>query len=495
MRLPWLQRYWLRLWLVLLVMLLAGAPLKRHLDLQGLGRRLTAQLTPAAEHGYPAGSGWGDELQGYLWDYPASPAQGPAIYLLVRGYCDPALLRVLLLSEAQRPRDWAYTYTRVRNHDLRSGLIRRCLAAYPDDLKVAWAAGVLQLAAGEDEAALQQLQRIIDALGTGDRLDAFAADQGIAPQHLLGRYCAALTLCGRDSAVETLLEQAAQSGSSFAVQYCYLNWLYDHGQHRRVLELLQAQPQPPVDGDWNWRLYTGSLFWSGDIAGYRAALGSADADPLDLRAAQLGALYENWARPEEQALKDWARAELSAATADPRWLSPLLQRWRDLRASRLHALTSAAVAQLDEAAQGAYFRWRDGFAACGMALVHALVLRAEWERAAAVLHDVDWVMGEHSSLAGSYLGDRVLVALANGQPLAGPDQTAAPPPAGFGGSLAALREKDGLTRLLRSQQFAAALSAGRRSLDSVIADLRPATQPERTSYWDYSNGELPPDLL
>jgi len=518
MRPSWLNRHWLKLWLALLALLLLAAPLKRHFELKRLSGRIVAKLQYKAEHGYPAPyTGWGD-LQGYLWDVNDGGAQGPAIYLINRGYTDPALLRVLLLSEAQRPYDWAYTYPRVRNYDLRSGLIRRCLAAYPDDLKVAWAAGVLELAAGDTEQAQLQLMRLLP-LGPRATLDALARDQGVEREHILGRILAAQTLQGRNYAAGACAQDwyngrwVKRKADDPVAAKLYANWLAESGMYSELLALLA--PESPAskllsrDDSRHFRAL--ALFWSGDLEAYRQI---KPADPASIDAEHQLLLRTEALSPTGPPGVQQLRAcgDIYAATRDEHWLKLLQDYWERAGPVQVVPDLDAPYEQWE-----AYSEVRGASFDAGTQLARAYVLAGRWQDAQPVLDSVIAATSENCADDPAFLTQLFLCRLALGVPLGKPVVEREIPdwakndryyvhgewvngewvPEGEqpAGPFAALRGGDRLTALMRSPQFAEALKASGRTLEQVLPELRAATKPERDTYYDYSNGELRKGVL
>ncbi|HES58700.1 MAG TPA: hypothetical protein ENO21_04655 [Firmicutes bacterium] len=141
----------LALWAVAVLCLVLYAVIARHTRQDRIAARAVAELTADAESGTVEGS---DYLYGFGW-------QGPMVDLIERGRHYPEMERVMLLLEARRVYDWIYLYPQYRNADLREGLVRHCLEHYPDDPKVHWAVGRLQLVAGDYESASDEFDKAV----------------------------------------------------------------------------------------------------------------------------------------------------------------------------------------------------------------------------------------------------------------------------------------------------------------------------------------------
>lgn len=437
----------LGLWALLLAALLALALLKRHFELLALGERLARQLTPLAEGG---GAGtphddWADpELDLYLYGdwsgpQPIAASQGPAIYLFNHGYRNPALLRAVLLLEARRCYDWQYTYSRVRNHDLRSGLILRCLNLYPDDLRVCWAAGQLELAAGDWEPAAEHLGRVVHECGEMPGLRDFGASIGRKGRNILGRYCAALTMCGRDAEAGALLEDWHTADENDRdVNWAYSHWLLDHGEYQAVLDLLTAPDSP----QWPTPTLDAGLVYAAALEGLEP--------PSPVAEAAL-----------EASLKA-AEDRLNSGTAD--WDEQL----------RLEAERCRLGSHLAQ-------RWMQ---------------RGEWERAAKFLSDKRFETPWEPAAGAGSVGLQLLCALALGGPLElygrPSGQFAGENELDEGGPFQSALAGEGLVATLRSPLLDAALRRRGVSFEQIQPELYAAIQPERDHYYDMSNGRLRP---
>lgn len=183
-----LSRRWLLAWLIVLGYLAAVAHYARAQSLSALAARLTAQLTPYAEREV--------EKPARVWpknDY-LSECQGPMVYLIERGYRDPAMLRVMLLCEARRSYDMIYLYDHCFNWDLRTHLVEECTRAFPDDPLVHWAAGRCLLTGGEYD-------RAADELLAAERLGFDPQAAGVKAKYFAGRIETALLMAGRGEEV------------------------------------------------------------------------------------------------------------------------------------------------------------------------------------------------------------------------------------------------------------------------------------------------------
>lgn len=448
----------LGLWALLLAALLGLALVKRHLELLALGEALAAQLTPVAEAGAPElrPDPWADpELDLYLYgDWSGAQSiqasQGPAIFLLNHGYHNPALLRAVLLLEARRCYDWQYTYSRVRNYDLRSGLIRRCLKLYPDDLRVYWAAGQLELAAGDWERAALHLGRVVHDCGSMPGLRDFGDSIGRKGRNILGRYCAALTMCGRDHEAGVLLEDWHRSDESDRdVTWALSHWLLDNGEYQAVIDLLTA----PDSLQWPTPTFDAGIVFE------------AAAYELELRRAattdQLAAHIESIVAGRPAADAPWPERPLFEAR---------LLRLIDLLIPRL----------LNEG------RWVECEEQGRLAEVYA------------------------NKNVRERLPDLVFyTTLALGRPLSGfAPQDDCQSNAWYenwyrwryegtvpAGELAGFLDRPEAMRLFRSPTFDAALARRGVSFELLKPELYAAIQPQRDNYWDMSNGSLRPGSL
>jgi hypothetical protein len=508
-------------WCLLLPLLLGGALVKRSADHAELQGRVERFLRHCGTGALPT-----DE---YLYDWHSglgfSP-QGGAVYLLNHGYGTPELRKQLLLSEAQRFYDWKYLAAGVGNHDLRSALIENCLAEYPGDPQVLWAAGVCELAAGEEERAEEHLGALLEASGEYGQLSIFAAQLNQKPQHIVGRYCAVLTLLGKDGEAEAYLRgvradnyedgwlgemwlralndrglwsalQAEYAAGSPGTDLALVGW------GREMLEVLGAHE------DYSVFVRTLEQF-NAEVDAARSSIPLPEAatplqetayewsshgmSPLPVplpRATQAETINSLSDRMQDE--DDSYAVDLLALTGNEFWLQQVEDCWRQLTLLVPRQSVGAEGSSLDR-------QWEEWRLNVGLSLVRGYVLTGQWERAAELLDSLDnssyWTWGEPSRVEVLQL----LTRIALGQPLepAKPTDTDSvqqdywsPYPAGeMAGPYASLRESDYLVALLRSPQFAAAVEYGGRPLAEVIAEVREVTRPGRGTYYDYSNGSL-----
>jgi hypothetical protein len=502
---------WLGLWLVVLASVLALALVKRDREHRAVERRLVADLLPRTQQ-----DEFHDWFDAYLWgsSFDVASPQGAAIYLLKRGYASSKLKQALLLAEAHRPREWVYTYPEVRNHDLRTGLIADCLQAFPNDLQVAWAVGTLALTAGDAELAAAQLGRHFTGAPDPAALNQLCFDYRISPHNLVGRYCAALTLTGRDAEAGALLQRLASfqhsdeyAAARYAGMYC--NWLAENGAYAQLLAALDEPSGLPQDVAL--RLRAEALYWTGRLDEF-TALVTANWDQLYppgylenvipifdddvIQATRQMQRAEYLARnptaaasalePHLDASGRSINSELAAITNDARWLAPLRTAPRLAASGQTPEFSTRTPAQLKQLA--------------GIAASRAAVLGADWTAAARELELVEplepWLLDD----SRAYAAVQLLVDIALNRPLGAQAYPVEPATAGSdvdyardgapGGPLAELREGDTLVALIRSPQFGSAVAHSGRPLPDVLADVETATRPHRELYHDSSNGGL-----
>lgn len=507
---------WLRWYLLIFAVLLCAALVKRHIELKGLCRQVTQQLEPLASTGKDDVAlldtyFYGSYFQVLSGNWSSTPsAQGPAIFLLKRGYMDNALARAVLLTEARRLNDWQYTYQYVYNYDLRSYLIKRSLHAYPDDLAVAWAAGALSLAAGDEELALQQLGRIISKPEQWPACVALCRQLNVKPEHMLGRYCATLTLLGRDDEADRLLV-ALHANDSEAAQ-CYLRYLSDCSRYKELLNIATSGDSPyPVtqnelykwmydaalhDNDWLRVKTTGRekmRIFLKDIARFG---GDYEYELYyDIHWMDSGAVGFAYEQGPEWAAK--AKISYSAEDDEPSLVSPT-GAWRSFLFGvlDLRRLAGPLATLYGQTGDGRWLKpllryWPNEknknepyyLPDIGTQLARAYVLRGEYEQAKAVVAKWDEPPSEASAV-------QLLLAVSSSQRIPVQTGEGSAPDAETGGWLSSTREGDILLALLRSPQFAAALKHSGRTLDAVLPEVRAATRPQRDAYYDYANGTL-----
>jgi hypothetical protein len=425
-------------WWSIFALLLITAGAQHELSMRGLRTSLIASLREYAEQGidsfrvdYPT-SDWTDPY--YAGDNLGVREQGAAIYLLHHGYGDPALLRLLLLAEARRlDEDDQYFTMWYENYDLRRGLIRHCLADFPDDPRVQWAAGKLSLAAGEytqAAAALGTAIRLAEAKPGG--VAAFCTACGISPEHLRGRYACALAFTGQGEAAR---REWRLAGDPAAVE---------------------VLPQNPAGVQFDDELFTQRLArveanksWS-----RRGSAGHAVDEAL---LKPLLEPHRDWEGGEDAARQSQAirQAVLRARLLQQDWpaVAGLLEQW--------HVLDPAV-----DPDQYPYHSQREDMALFVLRIVHGAKLgRTAAEEIAAWRQEVR----ERHAADGTPIEDWELDGPVRGQY------------SGWGPELAPL---------LASPLFAAAVRDSGRPLEDVLAEIERITQPERSPYFDNSNGKL-----
>jgi hypothetical protein len=515
------------IYLLLMATLLSATLVKRHIQFKALSKQLAADMQPQANTGRNNTSIPDNYLYGYAsgsaaggpWTFTPS-TQGPAIFLLKRGYMDDALARAVLLTEARRLNDWQYTYASVYNYDLRRYLIERCLRAHPDDLTVAWASGALSLAAGDDTLALEQLARIIGKSEQWNSCVAICQQLNVSPEHMLGRHCAALTLHGRDAEAGQLL--LALHANDDRAERCYLRYLADCSRYDELLRLAtdSNMPYQPTQLELYTWMYESALH---DRDWLRIRTTGREKARLKLRelerlstdyyyaeprwseSALTAALYE--AGPErlsgfpmhaEDEYSDmidllnfgysehWYQytgygvqrnhlykvlSTLYGATGDDRWIAPMMK--------LLAAPDNKDDYRADASRQTSWAQ-----------LARAYCLRGEYGKAAAIYRD------HHQTLIYTLTESAVVLlsTLASGESIPANDPGDPLGQESFDADvnnwLKPLRDGDLLVALLRSPQFRNALKQSGRDLDEVLPEIRAATSPQRGTYYDSSNGEL-----
>lgn len=376
-----LSRRWLVAWLIVLGYLAAVAHYSRAQSLSGLAAQLTAQLTPYAERDVqkPAGV-W--PKNDYLYK-----CQGPMVYLIERGYRDPAMLRVMLLCEARRSYDMVYLYEHCFNWDLRMHLIDVCTRAYPDDPLVHWAAGRCLLTGGEYD-------RAADELLAAERLGFVPEDAGVQAQYFDGRIETALLMAGR---VDEVIDRSEQILGVFPDVSD--NWFDYAGLLTRLGRYSESDA---AIAKWrdncgeDFRQYTLGLrnaWWSGNLAEFdRRAYFAAD-------------------HVEDFVLLDWAGIRLALLKGDYDFASELAggrneTYWRAL--AEAYAFTGDAsllpqfetevgqAAQALAAVQKNYGNWNARQAASerlGIAesnLLRARILHGDWDSVTELLDNRQW---------------------------------------------------------------------------------------------------------
>ncbi len=527
----WWRANWLWLWLSLCALLLVAAPLKRHLSCLALGRQLAAQLESAAEGKSVLNTSL---LEAYLWgDYSsgAGAVQGPAIWLLRQGYANRELLGGILLAESQRLYEHIYTYPRVLNADLRAGLIRRCLAKeLPASLDLTYAAGRLALAQGQTDEAVALLETAQSALPRWE-LSGYPASRLPVPdaRHVLGRYCAALTLSGRDSEAGALLaERTAQRSRDSDYAWVYAHWLADHGRWDEVLPLCVRFRDVDPRGDWNWlernaRLYRGELqLYRGLLSLESLRLGELAVQASDQWSAQDYQASSDRVKQLWQGLYDTVADPAASRDPDALWRAWLLS-GEEHYLQRLTMLSSELDASWTgpEADWEAREDWQRRRFACGMWLAMARIRQGRWSEAQSELGKIGPGMFWDEAADRDWQEQALICRIALVEPLGAPfalrrgvdnreewdpkfmpradaaaatdaaddwiDTSLIQPP----GLFSELRSGDRLTALLRSPDFAAALKHSGHTLADELPEVLRVTQPALERYNDWSNGELP----
>jgi hypothetical protein len=467
----------LAIWLIVMAYLAGVAYAKRLSWQDRLAARIVSQATPTAEHGKVD---WDKYLYGDWSRNSYQPSwQGSAVYLMERGRRYPALERVLLLLEARRTPKFAHPWTRCFNWDLRRELIRRSMKQYPDDLRVAWAAARIYFIAGDYAKAEPLFKRVLDS----DLDIKQLGDE--RPDLLFQRYCACLTMLGRDDEIEQLLRtQAERAAAGNDARFSYLDFLCQRGKYGQVRQLAAAAqrdfPQDPRFAE----LLERAAWWGGDIAEYRRLLlakrgpGAASAE-LPFADARLALLDGDFATanrllnfPSNDACK--AYAEAYAVSRLPEIMARLLERLEQFPPP------PEPVADANDPYSGggyAYDEHAEERARVQAQVLRGYVMAREWAAAArfeAILPEP----GYNTYTAGR---DTAWLLAAIAQP--GPLRVH---------HLDGLMESGGIVRLVRSEYYADAVRSGGRNRKEVLDWVRLLLRPEREQYNDGGNGFFDP---
>lgn len=461
----------LLVWLIAMAYL-AGVAYARRLSWQDrLAQRIVHQATTAAEHG---GTDWGDFLYGDWSGRSYEPSwQGSAVYLMERERRYPDLERVVLLLEARRTPKFAHPWTHCFNWDLRTELIRRCLGSFPDDLRVAWAAGRIYFMGGDYASAAEQFRRVLDG-----GLDISQLGDETA-ELLQQRYFACLTMLGRDDEIEQLLLSQAQSAPASAdARFSYIDFLCQRGKYAQVRELAARAQREFLQDPRFTTLTLRAAWWGGDVAEYRRLLlaeHGPDAARTDVRLALIDGDFATADRlahfPSPTAYA--AYAEAYAITRQPGIMARLLK-----ERARLQPSPPADAAQQEGG--GYYYSYDENdepyAQVCGQ-ILRGYAMAREWEAAASLEAELPepewdtWTAGRDTAW--------LLAAIARPGPLRLHH-------------LDGLLESGGIVRLVRSEYFADAVRAGGRDRQQVLDWVRLLLRPEREQYSDSSNGLFNP---
>jgi hypothetical protein len=344
--------------------LLGAALHKRHTSLDALTERIVREATASAEHG-PA------DYDRYLHAYPEIPWQSGAIYLFEHDRRDPRVERIILLLEARRPYDNEYIYSGAHNTDLRRWLIKQCAAQYPDDPRVAWAAGRLELAMGDFAAAAGHL-------GKAAKLGLDPADMGEPAHDFLGRLMTAYILSGREAELEEFFrtraaaqpENMARLGD-LAEYYCLCD------QQEQVIALLQHAPALAVDPSLQ-AILRRAYWWSGRLTEYRqlaSQAARAEGKPLYTFDPRLALLDGDHAAfdlqlPPGRSQRWQAMSAVYAVNRDPALIKELERTAIKLRSIPTASLDWSAADQIHVEADAAFAY-----------SLRARILAGEWQQA------------------------------------------------------------------------------------------------------------------
>jgi hypothetical protein len=463
-------------WLIITAYLAAVAYDKRLLWQDQLAARIVKDAQATAEHGkvdfwrYLYG-----DWSGKYW-IPAWQASG--VYLIERGRHFPELERTLLLLEARRTMKAHYVSPWCFNWDLRSKLIEHCLAHYPDDVRVAWAAGRIYMTAGKYAPAAEQLKRVLDSGLDPQQIGDDSAD------FLLNRYLAALTMLGRLGDAEQYVAGRAAAGLRSAdARFTYLDFLCREGKYAQLIPL-GAQARLDFSQDTRFRgLLKRAAWWTGDIDAYRRLLAEErgpGAAPEDLHYAdpRLALIDGDYALADR--LLAWPGRPAYRAYAETYGVTQKAEIMQHLLAERRRINAPQGLTREDNAYWDSYDAIEADAVLCGQ-VMRGYVLAREWDKAAAF--DAALPREAHEEYYYEYGGSAgrqmawLFSTLALGQPLRLR-------------SIDALVGSGGLPGLLEGEHFAAALAAGPYSREEALRWVRLLAQPELQRYSDTSNGEL-----
>ncbi len=469
-------------WLIVMAYLAGVAYAKRLAWQDQLAARIVRQATPAAEHG---SVDWDKYLYGDWSTNNYQPSwQGAAIYLLERGRRYPELERLLLLLEARRTPKFAHPWTHCFNWDLRSYLIRRGLQRYPDDLRVAWAAARIYFMGGDYTRAAPLFKRVLDG---GLDLQQLGDER---PDLLFQRYCACLTMLGRDDEIEQLLRAAAEgNAASSDARFSYIDFLCQRGKYRQVQVLATAAQREFTPDPRFTDLLERAAWWGGDIAEYRRLLlaqrgpgvSSKDLAYADVRLALIdGDLAAANRLVHFPSVLGYAvYAETYAVSREPGIMTVLLNERQRLEPRPLTPEQEQDYANQYGGYYDSYDENEEPHAQVCAQILRGYSMARDWPAAASL--EATLPRPDYDTFTAGRDTAWLLTTLAQPGPLRLQ-------------RLDGLLESGGIVRLVRSEYFADALRAGGREREAVLAWVRLLLRPERELYHDSGNGWFdPPD--